>query len=43
MMSHLEQSRLFGYVKKNQAQRLIERNDKLAAKLSNLKDNWQNY
>lgn len=43
MMNHLEQSRLFGYVKNHKAKDLIERYDKLAAKLSKLKDNWQNF
>lgn len=43
MMNHLEQSKLFGYVKNDQAKHLIERYDNLAAKLSSLKDNWQIY
>lgn len=43
MMNHLEQSRLFGYVKNKQAKHLIEHYDKLAAKLSSLKDNWRTY
>lgn len=41
MMNHLEQSRLFGYVKNDQAKHLIERYDKVAAKLSKLKDGWR--
>lgn len=43
MMNHLEQSRLFDYIKNNQAKHLIERYDKVAAKLSKLKDNWRIY
>lgn len=43
MMNHLEQSRLFGYIKNEKVKQLIERYDKLAAKLSTLKDNWQNF
>lgn len=43
MMNHLEQSRLFKYISDSQAQDLIERYDHLAAKISKLKDNWQNY
>ena len=41
MMSHLEQSRLFGFIKNGQAKVIIEGYDKVAAKLSNLKDNWR--
>jgi four helix bundle protein len=43
MMNHLEQARLFGYLKDKKAKELIERYDKVTAKLSNLKDNWQNF
>lgn len=43
MMNHLEQSRLFGFMSDGMARDLIERYDKLAGKLSNLKDNWQNF
>ena len=43
MMNHLEQSRLFDYIKNGKAKDLIEHYDKLAAKLFNLKDNWQNF
>lgn len=41
MMNHLEQTRLFGYSKDKKVKHLIEDYDKLAAKLSTLKDNWQ--
>lgn len=40
MMSHLEQTQLFRYLNEKKATELIERYDKLAAKLSKLKDNW---
>jgi four helix bundle protein len=43
MMSHIEQARLFGYLDESKAKSLIERYDKLSAKLSKLKDNWQTY
>ena len=44
MMSHLELSDGFGYIKKHDyAKELIERYDRLGKKLANLRDNWQNY
>lgn len=43
MMSHLEQSRLFGLDTQKKSAELIGRYDHLSAKLSSLKDNWQNY
>ncbi|MCJ7739736.1 four helix bundle protein [Candidatus Microgenomates bacterium] len=43
MMSHLEQARLFGYLDESKARSLIERYDKLAAKLSKLKNNWRTF
>ncbi len=43
MMNHIEQARLFKYIENEKAKDLIERYDKLAAKLSKLKDNWQNF
>jgi len=43
MMNHIEQARLFKYIEDKRAKDLIERYDKLAAKLYKLKDNWQNF
>ena len=43
MMSHIEQSRMFSYIKEKKANELIERYDQLAEKLHSLKDKWQNY
>ena len=41
MVNHIEQSRLFGYIKDSRAKELIGHYSRLAAKLSNLKDNWR--
>ena len=43
MMSHIEQSRMFGYTKTKKANNLIKRYDELAARIHSLKDKWQNY
>ena len=42
MMNHLEQARMFKYLKDKKAKNLIERYDKISAMLFNLKDNWKN-
>jgi four helix bundle protein len=43
MINHLEQSRLFSYIANKTAKELIERYDRVAAKLVSLKSNWQTF
>ena len=43
MMNHLKQAEAFGHLEAKKAKDLIERYDRLSAKLSKLKDTWQNF
>lgn len=43
MISHLEQSKIFGFTEEATAKKLIEQYDKVAAKLFSLRENWQNF
>ena len=43
MMNHVKQAELFSYISKDSAKELIEKYDKIAAKIFKLKDSWKNF
>ncbi len=43
MMTHLEMAKRFGYISPNIAKGLIERYDRLGARINQLKNNWRNH